>query len=49
VNMGLLPTKGLTLPLLSFGGTGILANCVAMAVLLRIDWENKRLFKGIQV
>ena len=49
VNMGLLPTKGLTLPLLSFGGTGVLANCVAMAVLLRIDWENKRLFKGIQV
>lgn len=49
VNMGLLPTKGLTLPLLSFGGTGIVANCVAMAVLLRIDWENKRLFKGIQV
>jgi len=49
VNMGLLPTKGLTLPLLSFGGTGILANCVAMAVLLRIDWENKRLFKGVQV
>ncbi len=49
VNMGLLPTKGLTLPLLSFGGTGILANCVALAVLLRIDWENKRLFKGIQV
>ncbi len=49
VNMGLLPTKGLTLPLLSFGGTGIVVNCVAMAVLLRIDWENKRLFKGIQV
>ncbi len=49
VNMGLLPTKGLTLPLMSFGGTGILANCVAIAVLLRIDWENKRLFKGIQV
>lgn len=49
VNMGLLPTKGLTLPLLSFGGTGILANCVAIAVLLRIDWENKRLFKWIQV
>jgi cell division protein FtsW len=49
VNMNLLPTKGLTLPLLSFGGTGILANCVAMAVLLRIDWENKRQFKGIHV
>lgn len=47
VNMGLLPTKGLTLPLLSFGGTGILANCVALAVLLRIDWENRRLAKGV--
>jgi hypothetical protein len=30
VNMGLLPTKGLTLPLMSFGGSGILANCVAL-------------------
>ena len=29
VNMGLLPTKGLTLPLMSFGGSGLLANCVA--------------------
>ena len=34
VNMGLLPTKGLTLPLMSFGGSGILVNCVTMAVLL---------------
>lgn len=49
VNMGLLPTKGLTLPLLSFGGSGIVANCVALAVLLRIDWENRRLAKGIPV
>lgn len=47
VNMGLLPTKGLTLPLLSFGGSGILANCIALAVLLRIDWENRRLQKGV--
>lgn len=47
VNMGLLPTKGLTLPLLSFGGSGIVANCVALAVLLRIDWENRRLAKGV--
>ena len=47
VNMGILPTKGLTLPLLSFGGSGILANCVALAVLLRIDWENRRLQKGL--
>lgn len=41
VNMGLLPTKGLTLPFLSFGGTGILMNCVAVAILLRIDFENR--------
>lgn len=47
VNMGLLPTKGLTLPLLSFGGSGILANCIAMAILLRIDFENRRLQKGL--
>ena len=47
VNMGVLPTKGLTLPLLSFGGSGIVANCVAMAILLRIDFENRRLQKGL--
>jgi len=41
VNMGLLPTKGLTLPFLSYGGTGIIVNCVAVAVLLRIDAENR--------
>ena len=46
VNMGVLPTKGLTLPLMSFGGTGILANCVALAILLRIDWESRQLMKG---
>lgn len=49
VNMGILPTKGLTLPLLSFGGSGILANCIAMAILLRIDFENRRLQKGLPV
>ncbi len=47
VNMGVLPTKGLTLPLLSFGGSGILANCMAIAVLLRIDYENRRIHKGL--
>lgn len=47
VNMGMLPTKGLTLPLLSFGGSGILANCVAIAVLLRIDYENRIIQKGL--
>lgn len=46
VNMGLLPTKGLTLPLMSYGGTGIIANCIALAVLLRVDYENRRLMRG---
>jgi len=46
VNMGLLPTKGLTLPLLSFGGTGIVVNCMAIAILLRIDWENRYLMRS---
>ena len=46
VNMGVLPTKGLTLPFLSFGGSGIVANCVAAAVLLRVDFENRRISRG---
>lgn len=41
VNMGALPTKGLTLPFLSFGGSGVLMNCIAAAMLLRIDYENR--------
>ena len=46
VNMGLLPTKGLTLPLLSFGGTGIVVTCMALGILVRIDWENRHLMRG---
>lgn len=46
VNMGLLPTKGLTLPLLSFGGSGIVANLIAIGVLLRIDYENRQKIRG---
>ena len=46
VNMGLLPTKGLTLPLLSFGGSGIVANCIAIALLLRVDHETRCLMRG---
>ena len=49
VNMGVLPTKGLTLPLLSFGGSGIAANCCALAMLLRVDWENRQLMRGLTV
>ncbi|PZP35847.1 MAG: putative lipid II flippase FtsW [Roseateles depolymerans] len=46
VNLGALPTKGLTLPLMSFGGSAILMNCVALAVVLRIDLENRQLMRG---
>ena len=49
VNMGVLPTKGLTLPLVSFGGSGIVANCCALAILLRVDWENRQLMRGLAV
>jgi cell division protein FtsW len=49
VNVGVLPTKGLTLPLLSFGGSGIVANCIALAILMRIDYENRRLLRGFTV
>jgi cell division protein FtsW len=49
VNMGILPTKGLTLPLMSFGGSSIVANCIALAVLLRVDWENRQLMKGYTI
>jgi cell division protein FtsW len=47
VNMGLLPTKGLTLPLMSYGGSGLMVNFVALAILLRIDWENRQLARGL--
>ena len=46
VNLGLLPTKGLTLPLVSYGGSAILMNAVAFAVLLKIDFENRILMRG---
>jgi cell division protein FtsW len=49
VNLGLLPTKGLTLPLVSYGGSGILLNCVALAVLMRVDYENRVLMRGGKV
>jgi cell division protein FtsW len=46
VNVGVLPTKGLTLPLMSFGGSALAANCLAAAILLRVDWENRQLMRG---
>lgn len=49
VNMGVLPTKGLTLPFLSFGGSGIVVNCVAAAILLKVDFENRRVARGLPV
>lgn len=49
VNMGVLPTKGLTLPFLSFGGSGVVVNCVAIAVLMRIDYENRRVARGLPI
>ena len=47
VNLGALPTKGLTLPLMSYGGSAILVNLVALAVVLRIDYENRKLMQGV--
>jgi cell division protein FtsW len=46
VNLGVLPTKGLTLPLMSFGGSGVLMNCVSLAICLRVDIENRQLMRG---
>jgi cell division protein FtsW len=46
VNLGALPTKGLTLPLMSYGGSAILMNLIALAVVLRIDYENKEMMRG---
>lgn len=41
VNMGVLPTKGLTLPLMSYGGSSVVVMCIALAVLLRVDVETR--------
>jgi cell division protein FtsW len=49
VNTGMLPTKGLTLPLVSFGGSALVSICCAIAILLRVDWENRQLMRGFTV
>ncbi len=46
VNLGVLPTKGLTLPLMSYGGSGVLINCIGLTLLLRIDYENRVMMRG---
>ncbi|MDR7305950.1 putative lipid II flippase FtsW [Rhodoferax saidenbachensis] len=49
VNLGALPTKGLTLPLMSYGGSAILLNLISIAVVLRVDYENRQLMHGGRV
>ena len=46
LNLGALPTKGLTLPLMSYGGSAILINLVALAIVLRVDYENRQMMRG---
>ena len=46
VNLGALPTKGLTLPLLSYGGSAILMNLISLAIVVRVDIENRSLMRG---
>ncbi|MBV6273587.1 putative lipid II flippase FtsW [Alcaligenaceae bacterium CGII-47] len=46
VCLGLLPTKGLTLPLVSYGGSGIVLNLMAIALLLRVDYETRLMMRG---
>ncbi|MDR3492037.1 MAG: putative lipid II flippase FtsW [Gammaproteobacteria bacterium] len=48
VNVGLLPTKGLTLPLMSYGGSSMLVNCITIAILLRIEYENRMVSLGLR-
>ena len=46
VNLGVLPTKGLTLPLMSYGGSAILMNLIALAIVVRVDRETRALMRG---
>ena len=48
VCLGLLPTKGLTMPFVSYGGSGLLMNMIAIAVVLRVDYENRNLMRGVR-
>jgi cell division protein FtsW len=49
VNVGAMPTKGLTLPLLSYGGSALVMTLCALGVLVRVDWELRRLERGYSV
>lgn len=48
VNLGVLPTKGLTLPLVSYGGSSMVVNCIVLAMILRIDYENRMIISGFR-
>ncbi|OFN88514.1 putative peptidoglycan glycosyltransferase FtsW [Neisseria sp. HMSC064E01] len=49
VNIGILPTKGLTLPLMSYGGSAVAVMLVCVTLLLRVDYENRKKMRGYQV
>ncbi|OSI11387.1 putative lipid II flippase FtsW [Neisseria canis] len=49
VNIGLLPTKGLTLPLMSYGGSAVIVMLVCMALLVRVDFENRQKMRGYKI
>ena len=49
VNIGILPTKGLPLPLMSYGGSAVVVMLVCITLLLRVDYENRKKMRGYQV
>jgi cell division protein FtsW len=49
VNAGVLPTKGLTLPFLSYGGSSLVICCVMLGLLLRIEWESRTQLDSAEV
>ena len=49
VNIGLLPTKGLTLPLLSYGGSAVIIMMICIGLLVRVDYENRRVMRGFKI